>query len=610
MPQNPEDGALTELVDMGFALEKAQKALAHTSTGTDIQAAVGILLHQAHEDSRTKSKPPNQSQLNSGLRGNSRRTSKGRHDEPPPAWMRQTPSHARADHESQSEEKDVAQYASEISNTLFKSANTLWKSGQKKMQQAVADFQQDRDSSQPRWMQESQVPTAPPRREEGVVSKITMKTTNEVVMLESGRSPSSAAPRREPRNSLERRPVNDRPQAPTVPSERTRRAPPSTKPQPPPSQFNSKRPDRLTRQEADSESAQAYVSPARRKKPSPAPNISQPTLDIFSPTPQKPVAQPKPPVAPSPGLANGHAALPTLAPRPKVSRRKIPELAPGALATCTRHRQSGTTAFRRGDYSSANSSYSAALSSLPYDHPLTAVLYCNRSLTALKIGDTKAAVSDADAALRVIGPSNGDDESILIGGNEGEKPLREFFSKALMRKAEALEHSEKWSEAAKVWRDAVQAGVGGPVAIQGRNRCEKASAPPSVGTSAVGVKQRAPVTQTPPARVKQSAIADLAGSSAVSSANSEAVSRLRAANAAAAAASDEAFALNDSVEARLSSWKAGKADNLRALLASLDTVLWRDSGWQKVGLSDLVMPNRVKIVYMKAIGRVHPDKVS
>lgn len=86
--------------------------------------------------------------------------------------------------------------------------------------------------------------------------------------------------------------------------------------------------------------------------------------------------------------------------------------------------------------------------------------------------------------------------------------------------------------------------------------------------------------------------------------------RLREQNAAAAAASDEAFALTDAVDGRLASWKAGKSDNLRALLASLDTVLWPAAGWTKVGMGDLVMPNRVKIVYMKAIAKVHPDKVS
>ena len=35
-----------------------------------------------------------------------------------------------------------------------------------------------------------------------------------------------------------------------------------------------------------------------------------------------------------------------------------------------------------------------------------------------------------------------------------------------------------------------------------------------------------------------------------------------------------------------------------------------DAGWKKVGMSDLVLPQKCKIVYMKAIAKVHPDKVS
>ena len=89
----------------------------------------------------------------------------------------------------------------------------------------------------------------------------------------------------------------------------------------------------------------------------------------------------------------------------------------------------------------------------------------------------------------------------------------------------------------------------------------------------------------------------------------EAVKKLKAANAAAEKADDEKFALSDHVDAKLVAWKGTKSDNLRALLGSLDKVLWPDAGWNKVNMGDLVMPNKVKIVYMKAIAKVHPDKV-
>jgi hypothetical protein len=63
------------------------------------------------------------------------------------------------------------------------------------------------------------------------------------------------------------------------------------------------------------------------------------------------------------------------------------------------------------------------------------------------------------------------------------------------------------------------------------------------------------------------------------------------------------------VDSRLAAWKNGKETNLRALVASLDTVLWPELGWQKVGMAELVTPNQVKLRYTKAIAKVHPDKV-
>jgi hypothetical protein len=180
--------------------------------------------------------------------------------------------------------------------------------------------------------------------------------------------------------------------------------------------------------------------------------------------------------------------------------------------------------------------------------------------------------------------------------------MKEFYGKALMRKAEALENMEKWSDAALVWKDAIAAGVGGAVSLRARDRCEKAA---TGGTAK-------PATPRPAAAATKAPAGRLAHPKrpAVSQVQSqEAVRKLREANAAADKADDEKFALSDQVEAKVIAWKGGKADNLRALLQSLDTVLWAEAGWKKVSMSDLIMPNKVKIVYMKAIAKVHPDKV-
>jgi hypothetical protein len=238
------------------------------------------------------------------------------------------------------------------------------------------------------------------------------------------------------------------------------------------------------------------------------------------------------------------------------------------------------------------------------------LIYCNRALTNIKVGDPKAAVADAESALSTIGVSRGEGEKIVVGGTEGEKDMKEFYGKALMRKAEALENMEKWSDAATIWREAVEAGVGGSISIQGRNRCEKASGGGSQQSSARPSSAPRPVAARRPPQKPTSALADLSGRPQVQhAASAEAVKKLREANAAAEKADDEKFALTDQVDAKLLAWKGTKADNLRALLGSMDKVLWPEAGWTKVGMQDLVMPTRVKIVYMKAIAKVHPDKV-
>jgi len=181
--------------------------------------------------------------------------------------------------------------------------------------------------------------------------------------------------------------------------------------------------------------------------------------------------------------------------------------------------------------------------------------------------------------------------------------MRDYFGKATMRKAEALEQMEKWKEAAIVWKEAVEGGHGAATSIEGRLRCVKMATPQQAKRS------KPPPSKKPPTPAPaRSTISDLNGT-ANGRSSAAAVNRLRAADAAADRADDEKFALTDTVDAKLVAWKAGKADNLRALLSSLDTVLWPEAGWKKIGMAELVLPTKVKVQYMKGIAKVHPDKV-
>ncbi|PVI00465.1 hypothetical protein DM02DRAFT_655440 [Periconia macrospinosa] len=624
--QSPHDRAVAELVDMGFPPDKSAIALATTESGHDVQGAVGWLLNQAHAEAKSKTEERSQDRsrraadepMERSRRGNG---TTGRGTREPsaggsmPAWMRADEERSRSGQrraDGQAQEKDVSQIANELGSTFLKSANSFWKTSQKKVQKAVAEFQQDGgDPNVPKWMRDAQN-GSDANKARGKAPSST--ATDEAMMLEAGGRPTK--PNKPSRNRQEPDPLPVRPrrdgdgfreQSPSnLPNRMSSQSPAFRQKA---SELDKRPASKLTRHDLEEQSTQAYVSPARRKKTTP-----QPQPDLFATDQPAPAAsasrQATPVRSNNPFLQAASTPKPrspavtATPPKPKAPPRQIPPASSSALNSSASYRQKGSDAFKRGDYAAAHSAYSSALGPLPQTHPVAIIVLCNRAVTNIKIGDPKAAVVDTDAALGIIGISKGEGEKIVLGGAEGDKEMKDFYGKALMRKAEALEHMEKWADAGKVWREAVEAGVGGSISIQGRNRCEKA-----VGggnqASAPAQTKRPPVRK--PAPPKPTAISDLGGSS---NADSEAVKRLKAANIAAEKADDEKFALSDQVDAKLVAWRGTKADNLRALLGSLDKVLWPEAGWNKVNMGDLVMPNKVKIIYMKAIAKVHPDKIS
>ncbi|KAK4754210.1 hypothetical protein SAY87_002314 [Trapa incisa] len=71
----------------------------------------------------------------------------------------------------------------------------------------------------------------------------------------------------------------------------------------------------------------------------------------------------------------------------------------------------------------------------------------------------------------------------------------------------------------------------------------------------------------------------------------------------------ERHRIGESLDAEIKRWAAGKEGNLRALLSTLQYVLWPECGWQPVSLTDLITAAAVKKVYRKATLCIHPDKV-
>lgn len=597
---DPFDQAVAKLVDYGFTPENARRGLTESGAGLDVQAAVNWLLDDAHRQAKEKSKG------RGPAREQSRDTAERASSQPrngTPSWMRDDPlgdgARQRDNRSPASGEADFAKTAAAVSSSLFKTANSLWKTGQKKVQKAVAEFQQEGDPSQPKWMRSAGQDHAGG----GGAGRQRADVTDEAMMLESGgrreARPGRLAPERH-----DTPPSRER--SPALPPRQTSQVPKWQQGAQPPLDARA----RLARQATQEESFQAYVSPARRKKTTPQPQAearppAEPEPDLLFGSGAPPPSRATPPArsaqpSPAPRPSPRPTPIPKSAPPRMV--RQIPDISPIALQNSTKCRLEGTAHFKRGDFAAAHASYTSSLTAVPQEHPLTILLLCNRALTALKTGEPRQAVDDADTAIRLIGASKGEGEHVELHTGSStpteKRDMRDLYGKALSRKAEALEQMEKWSDAAAVWQLCVEAGLGGATAAAGRARCQKALAPK-------------PKPATPrPASTRPPTAAARPRPSATPQRSSEAVERLRAAHKAQEQEGDEKIALTDKVDARVAAWRDGKRDNLRALLGSLDNVLWEGSGWKKVGLHELVVANKVKIVYMKAIAKTHPDKVS
>nr|GMC85287.1 auxilin-related protein 2-like [Ipomoea batatas]GME14811.1 auxilin-related protein 2-like [Ipomoea batatas] len=72
---------------------------------------------------------------------------------------------------------------------------------------------------------------------------------------------------------------------------------------------------------------------------------------------------------------------------------------------------------------------------------------------------------------------------------------------------------------------------------------------------------------------------------------------------------EERHRIAETLDTEIKRWAAGKEGNLRALLSTLQYVLWPECGWQPVSLTDLITGASVKKVYRKATLCIHPDKV-
>lgn len=582
---SPPPHVVGQIVEMGFSPAQARQALSKTSTGLDVQAALDTLLAEAFqskngrdhvmgeadddyvERERTRRDEEEKERRRRRRQGPSRETVRARapNDRDPERSGNGTPIQA----------DQILAQASEIGQSVFTKATSLWNTGKEKALKAYEEQKRVYDAQmvdqkkgkpkdgRPRWMVEAEA------RERGDNDEGEERTQGPSGGFRDddfdGPEP-SRAPRREAPRTNGDRPAQRRPQD-----------------QQPPERYLS------TKERADllfaDEAPKKYVSPARHRKP------NEPTRPARA------------------------AATP---PAPLPARTLVPA-EPASLQTSSTHKAKGNDHFKLGRFTEAESAYSAGIRALPDGHLHLVPLHNNRAATRLKLGESTGAAEDCTTVITIIGityhPSK---EAPLPAGIASEVKLPDAMVKAMTKRAQAWEMGEKWSKAVEDWEKVLgfdthmlgsSASTTRNLAAEGLRRSKRMVEGGGGGGGGDAPKS----TSAPPAkRPTQQRTAPPVVPSKPSNVNdSEAVASLRAAAKALEAEDQQRLALKDSVEARLGAWKSGKETNLRALLASLDAVLWDEvlAGGLKVGMHELIAEKQVKIKYMKVIARLHPDKV-
>ncbi|CCE63205.1 hypothetical protein TPHA_0E01110 [Tetrapisispora phaffii CBS 4417] len=257
----------------------------------------------------------------------------------------------------------------------------------------------------------------------------------------------------------------------------------------------------------------------------------------------------------------------------------------------------GTEYFKKGDYVSATEQYEKSLNSLSKLHPLRIIASSNLLASLLKTGDYTSMITISTSALDLF-PKESKLWDNVIQNSEPSKTYKEIWSKLVARRAEAFEFIENYQQAYDSYQLLIENNIFNEKIMAGKLRCQKVLNPE---THNKPLKKLVATT----AETKTSQTKNIVNTQSTSSGN---LKKIQEQNKRTEKYEEEKEALYDVVEQKVNAWIAGKDDDIRHLLSRLQRIItWTQ--WNEVASSDLVMPKKVKITYLKAVAKTHPDKL-
>lgn len=261
----------------------------------------------------------------------------------------------------------------------------------------------------------------------------------------------------------------------------------------------------------------------------------------------------------------------------------------------TIHKTKATEAFKTGDYTTALESYNKCLSTLPPKHELRVVMNSNLALTNKLQGHLKQSLENVEQALLLMQLDECESNQVpqLAG-----KSVKYWYLKVMIVKAEVLELLEKYELALESYNLLMQKlGCMDKKVMDGKRRVDRIVNPDNYKpkpTASKSTSKRAtpkPVltsTPTPTTKPKPKPRPTEVELDPL---------------------------VVDEINNSITQWSQQKNNDLRQMLINLQTLI--PPGSIKINpklltlsLNDLVLPKQVKLNYMKVISSIHPDKLA
>ncbi|KAI7903524.1 uncharacterized protein BX663DRAFT_485669 [Cokeromyces recurvatus] len=343
-----------------------------------------------------------------------------------------------------------------------------------------------------------------------------------------------------------------------------------------------------------------YINQLKRNKPTPP----TPPYTTKSPTP-------------SPHVSTTTTATTTTT---TATPNTPPQIDPAVLYADNERKQ-GNYLFNKGQFVEAEAAYTIAIRSLPAGHGDLVLLCNNRAAARLKLGKYKECLEDCGFAVNIAQFHISHSTPLSPIMTSTSSTMKSQLIKALHRKACALEGLCLFEAAIQAYQEYIQLDGSRTVQVtQSILRCQQAALFKS--QTKQQQQQQEWKTSTFKNDTNESAFPDIdfdmfipKKSTKLTQAEldeinkSKAVQEMREREKKKEAEEAERFEKEDKVNHQLKVWISGKDKNLRALLSSLDMILWPGVQWKGVMMSELLDAKKCKMTYMKAIAKVHPDKL-